>query len=129
MPALVKSRVGSWAGINEDDRTMVCPLASKYWRKRRRRSFPVIMRTSDPRLYAVVGVRSPPGFASDEGCDHTSDEHSGITAAEEIAGEPGRRAVGGSPKQRGQPSAPGLESPIEFRRFFEGSFDRSRRQP
>src|ERR1041385_2686978 len=53
MPALVKSNVGSLAGRSGDERTVVCPCSSKYFRKASRSSLPVIIESSLPDIRVI----------------------------------------------------------------------------
>src|SRR5258705_3507055 len=122
MPALVKSRVGSWAGTSGEDRTTVCPRRRKYSRNRARISLPVIGAVLSAAGFldagevgAPLGKKHPYCVASGRG---------GVAAAQEILGEAGGRARGLAAQESGQPAPAGLERARGFAHLLERGGDR-----
>src|SRR3990172_2873878 len=122
MPALVNSRVGSWAGTRGDERTTVCPWRRKYSRKRRRSSPPVMVMAS---LYrGSVGWCVPVGPRPRERRDRPHNLRQGVSAAHEVVAQSGRRPWEAGPQQGRQPATTGLETALGLRRLLEGGGDR-----
>src|SRR5262245_52183765 len=128
MPAFVKSSVGSCAGTRGEERTTAWPFFSKYSRKRRRRSLPVIMVRA---LYAPVlhvGGALGDRVAREQGLDHPTRDRRRVAPADEVIGEPGRHALTGRARQRGQPAPASLHGAVELGNLFERRADGGRRQ-
>src|SRR5262250_1305104 len=119
MPALVKSKVGSWAGTSDDERTAVWPRRRKYSRNLVRISLPVI----GALLYAAVFPRvgQVATLCPQQGAHHVPHRGGRISASQQVLREPGGRpGRPRSPLQGREPAARGLERPLGLAHFLEG---------
>src|SRR5258705_411935 len=122
MPALVKSRVGSWAGTSGEDRTTVCPRRRKYSRNRARISLPVIGAVLYAAVFLDAGeVGAPLGQQHPHRVAHGRGR---VAAAQEIIGQAGARARGLAAQESGQPAPAGLERARGFAHLLERGGDR-----
>src|SRR5882724_5204579 len=122
MPALVKSRVGSWAGTSGEDRTTVCPRRRKYSRNRARMSLPVIGAVLYAAVFLDAGEVGPP--LGEQDTHRVAHRRGRIAAAQEVVGQAGGRPGGLAAQQGGQPAAPGFERARGLPHFLERGRDR-----